>query len=112
MNPNYVSAASVAKKFDISMSTMRRRIMQGRIPEARKMKSTSGEIWQIPRTLANKLTLKDLSPKRYQEQQGDIREELQPQATALKTEIVVENLEKRVAILEQLALKIAVKLES
>ena len=104
MTKKYIEASSLAKKHKVSMSTIRRRISEGKLfPNAIKRQMGFGEIWLIPRSEANAASLKDISPKLYRERHSDETNLITKKADPLAG----ESLEKRVARLEQLFVKLA-----
>jgi hypothetical protein len=60
----YIIAAHLAKKHQVSLSTVRRRIREGKLfPGARKADLVYGDRWLIPLAEADAVSLADLSPK-------------------------------------------------
>jgi hypothetical protein len=64
---DYMWAATVARMYGVSVSTVRRRILEGVVfPGAKKMSMPhygAGEVWMIPRSEVESVSLKDLSPR-------------------------------------------------
>jgi len=60
---DYISAASLARQYGISMSTMRRRIKEGVLfPGARKFATPAGELWFISKMEAQSVKFEQISP--------------------------------------------------
>jgi hypothetical protein len=100
---DYIWAATVARMYGVSASTVRRRILEGAIfPGAKKMPmpfSGAGEVWMIPRSEVVSLSLEDLSPRAHYRRAKATRE-AHDQATRGRS------LEERVGVLETLMVKV------
>lgn len=107
MPEGYISAAEIAKRYGVSITTVRRRIAEGRIfPGAVKEKAALGEMWYIPRAEAERATLKDISPKVFQEKNKESFEpSTREEENRRSSEAAPEILEDRVARLERLFIK-------
>jgi hypothetical protein len=102
----YVALSEIARRYHVSMSTMRRRIAEGKLfPGAKKVPAYigDGEQWVIPRAEAEVLSLEELSPKVYRSRrvQSVVSEHASPQSDPEH----LRSLEARVARLERLLLK-------
>ncbi len=105
MAKRYVDAASLADKHRVSMSTIRRRIVEGKLfPGARKKDAGLGKIWQIPHHEAEAVSLKDISPKIYQKRYK-IHIDTNTDDEDFADKSIIKSLEDRVTTLEQLLMK-------
>jgi hypothetical protein len=108
-NKGYVQASEVAKKFDISSHTIRRRILEGKIfPGAKKVQMGFGEIWLIPKAIAESVSLKDISPKIYQDRYENKMTSSDKGSVDISSpqSVKIKELEERIGVLERLVLKL------
>ncbi|XVS66016.1 hypothetical protein ACQPYE_08170 [Actinosynnema sp. CA-299493] len=104
MTTGYIEASSLAKKHNISISTIRRRVFEGKLfPGAKKRQVGLKEIWIIPRSEAEAASLKDISPKLHHKRRHSATDLTTEQANPL----AVKSLEDRIARLERLYVKLA-----
>jgi|GEM_PF-3012648 len=103
---DYIEATEVARKFGVSIHTIRRRIREKKIFKgAIKLKLPAGERWLIPRSEVGQISMREISPKLYQEryknkiESAPSNEEPQPLSPSIKS------LEERLAIVERHLLK-------
>jgi hypothetical protein len=103
----YVSAAELAKQHQVSNSTIRRRIAEGRLfPGAKLVDTKLGKRWLIPRAEIESKSLEDVSQKRYLD--GRSNQVDGPRSSwrqDLRRAKAARSLEDRVAILERLLLE-------
>jgi hypothetical protein len=104
---DYFEATEVARKFGVSIHTIRRRIQEKEIFKgAVKVKLGGGERWLIPRSALGSLTMEQISPKLYQERyKNKIKPTYNPEVPRSSLPSV-KSLEQRVAVLERHLLKI------
>ncbi len=102
----YITASALAKKHNVTMSTVRRRIQEGKLfTGAKKDKLSFGEVWKIPRAEAEAVTLKELSPKLFQARNKDKIELNDERQVQDMVQSPPESLEKRVAALERVLIQ-------
>ncbi|WP_189148182.1 helix-turn-helix domain-containing protein [Streptomyces lacrimifluminis] len=93
MTEDYVSIASVAKKYGVSKSTVRRRVKEGKLfPGAKRVEYDHGQAWLIPQREAESVSLENLSPR--------------PRPRKQNISSTLESLDERIAVLERLLPKI------
>lgn len=67
---DYIAAAEVARAHNVSIHTIRRRILEGDIFKGAKKEEAPGvsgsEIWVIPRAEVEAVSLREISPRLYQ----------------------------------------------
>ena len=104
---DYIVATEVAKKFGVSIHTIRRRMQEGKLFKgAIKVKLSSGERWLIPRSEISHLSMEQVSPRLFQERYKNRFEELHTKAEEqLSPKSNQRSLEERVSVLERLLLK-------
>jgi hypothetical protein len=100
---DYIAAAEVARVHNVSIHTIRRRIRGGGIFKgAKKVPNVSdGEIWVIPRSEVESVSLKEISPKLYQKRYAN---KLQPYGKDRHNTVPTSSLgelEDRVSVLER-----------
>lgn len=102
----YITASALAEEHSVTMSTVRRRIQEGVLFKgAKKEKMSFGEVWKIPRSEAEAITLKELSPKLFQARNKGKIEPTHNDGTELIPKSIDSSLEARVAAIEQLLIK-------
>jgi hypothetical protein len=106
---DYMWAATVARMYGVSVSTVRRRILEGVVfPGAKKMPMPlygAGEVWMIPRSEVASVSLKDLSLRaHYRHAKSTGEDHGHDQTTSLSA------LEKRLSTLEALMVKVLARL--
>ncbi len=107
----YVQVSELAKKFDISSHTIRRKIQDGKIfPGAKKESKSFGEMWMIPKEVAESVSLKEISPKVYQERHKNRMLSLSSEVhtTEVRRDTnKIKELEERINLLERAVLKLS-----
>jgi hypothetical protein len=107
----YISASEVATQYGVSLSTVRRRISEGKIFKgAKKRKMDVGERWFIPRSEVDNLSLEEISPKLFQEKRKSSVHPINYNNSS-SSELTIRSLEERVARLERLLIKVLDKLD-
>jgi hypothetical protein len=102
---DYIAATEIARAYNVSIHTIRRRIREGDIFKGAKKKQDPGvdrsELWIIPRSEVESVSLREISPQLYQRRHAN---KFTPSAEDKHNVVPVSSLaelENRVSALEQ-----------